>query len=138
MGKKRDYTRYSKGPVESSETIEVEVADNSIETAAELSQPVEVEVETTTEVMQTAKVEQEPEVEEPKIEESKFVTGIVTDCVKLNVREDPDPTATILGTITAATELIVSKEESTEDYYKICTSVGLEGYCMKKFITIMP
>lgn len=133
MGKKRDYTRYSKGPVESSETIEVEVADNSIETAAELSQSVEVEVETTTEVMQTEKVEQEPEVEEPK-----FVTGIVTDCVKLNVREDPNSTATILGTITAATELIVSKEESTEDYYKICTSVGLEGYCMKKFITIMP
>lgn len=133
MGKKRDYTRYSKAPIESSESIEAKVPDNSIETTTELSQPVEVEVKTTTEVIQTAKIEQEPEVEEPK-----FVTGIVTDCVKLNVREDPSSTATILGTITAATELIVSKEESTEDYYKICTSVGLEGYCMKKFITIMP
>ena len=119
MGKKRDYTRYSKGPVESSESIEVKAEDNSIETATELNLPVEVE-------------------QQPMIEEPKFVTGIVTDCVRLNVREDPNSTATILGTITASTELIVSKEESTDEYYKICTSAGLEGYCMKKFVTIMP
>jgi len=130
MAKKRDYTRYSKEsiePVESVESTEIEVPDNSIETTTEPSQPVKVEVENITEAKQ-----------DPKSDEPKFVTGIVTDCVKLNVREDPDPTAMILGTITAATELIVSKEESTEEYYKICTSVGLEGYCMKKFVTIMP
>lgn len=123
MGKNRDYTKYSKGPVEPTESIEIKAPDNSIETTTKLIQPVEVE--------------QQPMIEEPKVEEPKFVTGIVTDCVRLNVREDPNSTATILGTITASTELIVSKEESTDEYYKICTSAGLEGYCMKKFVTIM-
>lgn len=121
MSKKRDYTRYSKSPVDSMDTV------NPAETVTEDVTPVEVEPETTTEV------EQKSQAEEPK-----FVTGIVTDCAKLNVREDPDSTASILGTITASTELIVNKEESTEDYYKICTSVGLEGYCLKRYITIMP
>lgn len=133
MGKKRDYTKYSKGPIEPAESVEsmeIEVPDNSIESTTKAIQPVEVETKTI--------IEPEVKVEETKVEEPKFVTGIVTDCVKLNVREDPNSTAMILGTITAATELIVSKEESTEEYYKICTSVGLEGYCMKKFVTIMP
>lgn len=130
MGKKRDYTKYSKGVNAPAESIETEVSVNPIETTEEVVLPVEVENETV--------VEQEAEVEEPKAEVSNYVTGIVTDCVRLNVREDPNSKATILGTITVDTELIVNKEESTEDYYKICTSVGLEGYCMKKFITIMP
>lgn len=121
MSKNRDYTRYSKVPTDSKEPVE------SIET-----------IETVIDDIPIEEVGQEPKVEESKIEESKYVTGIVTDCLKLNVREDPYPTATILGVISAATELIVIDEESTKDFYKICTSVGLEGYCMKKFITIMP
>lgn len=133
MGKKRDYTKYSKTSNESKESVEsteIKVQGNPIETATKLELPVEVETETIT--------EPEAKVEETKVEEPKYVTGIVTDCVRLNVREDPNSRATILGTITVDTELIVNKEESTEDYYKICTSVGLEGYCMKRFVTIMP
>ena len=126
MGKNRDYTRYSKG---SDETNKKDIHV--------------VETDTVTNAIQMLDVEHESEVEvhipeEPKLEKPQFVTGIVTDCVRLNVREDPDSTAAILGTITAATELIVNEVESTEDYYKVCTSIGLEGYCMKKFVTIMP
>lgn len=130
MSKKRDYTRYSKEPVESKKPVEVIETEETM-TAVE-------PIENVTEDIQTVEVEQESKVEESKIEEPKYITGIVTDCVKLNVREDPYLTATILGAITAATELIVDKEASTNDFYKICTSAGLEGYCMKKFVTIMP
>lgn len=130
MSNNRDYTRYSKEPVESKKPVEV------IETEEPMT-TVEPN-ENVTEDIQTVEVEQEPKIEEPKVEEPKYITGIVTDCVKLNVREDPHPTATILGAITAATELIVDKEASTNDFYKICTPAGLEGYCMKKFVTIMP
>lgn len=110
MSKKRDYTRYSKE-------------------SAEIKEPV-AEVEEI--------VVEEPKIEEVTVEESEPIIGIVTDCTKLNVREQPSKTADILGVISAATELVIIEEESTEDYYKICTSAGLEGYCMKKFITIMP
>lgn len=119
MSKNRDYTRYSKEPIEVKESVESKAV---------------IEVE---EHVETA-VECELEIEEPKVEETKYVTGIVTDCLKLNVREDPYPTATILGIITASTELIVNTEESVDEFYKVCTATGLEGYCMKKFVTIMP
>lgn len=128
MSKKRDYTRFSKGPVESMESVEdiVEPVETGVEDVVE-------PVETVVENIQIVEAEQESTDEEPK-----YVTGTVTDCVKLNVREYPNSTAMILGTIHADAELIVDNEESTEDFYKIYTSVGLEGYCMKKFITIKP
>ena len=135
MSKNRDYTKYSKGPVESIEPVETVVEDiiEPVETVAEdIIEPVETVVED----VQPVEVEQEPK-EEPK-EEPKYATGIVTDCIKLNVREYPNSTAMILGTVHAGIELIIDNEESTEDFYKIYTSVGLEGYCMKKFVTIMP
>lgn len=125
MSKNRDYTRYSK-----------ESAETAMPTA-----PVEVEV-------RAVEPEQESTVEEPKFEgpmavepevvAPKYLTGIVTDCAKLNVRMDPHPTSTILGVVVAETELIVSEVESTNDFYKVCTPAGLEGYCMKRFVTILP
>ena len=32
--------------------------------------------------------------------------------------------------------LDTSSEETFEEFYKVCTEAGIEGYCMKKFITI--
>ncbi len=77
-------------------------------------------------------------VDEVAVNEPEPTIGIVTDCVKLNVREDANPTAMIVGTIGADTELVVDMAESTDDFYKVITSAGIEGYCMKRFITIMP
>ena len=125
MSKNRDYTKYSKGPVESIEPVETVTEEVIVE-------PVETVVEEIVEPVETVEVEQEPK------EEPKYLTGIVTDCIKLNVRECPNSTAMILGTVNASVDLIIDSEESTEEFYKIYTSVGLEGYCMKKFVTIMP
>lgn len=118
MSNNRDYTRYSKENANLTEAVE----------------PVEV-VEV---VEETAEVIEEPMVEEPIIDESKHISGVVVDCVKLNVREHPNPNADILGIINEGSEVLVNEEESTDDFYKICTSAGLEGYCMRKFVSIMP
>lgn len=115
MSNKRDYTRYSKENANLTEDVE----------------PVEV-------VEETAEVIEEPMVEDPIIDESKHISGVVVDCVKLNVREQPNPNADILGIINEGSEVLVNEEESTDDFYKICTSAGLEGYCMRKFVSIMP
>lgn len=64
--------------------------------------------------------------------------GVVTDCIKLNVRAEPSKDAEVVCVISAATELLVDEAESTEDFYKICTAAGVEGYCMRKFITVLP
>lgn len=79
-----------------------------------------------------------PEVKEPeKVEKVKPTIGIVTDCIKLNVRKEPNTDAEIVCTIDASTDLVINENESTEDFYKICTVAGIEGYCVKRYITII-
>jgi uncharacterized protein YgiM (DUF1202 family) len=77
----------------------------------------------------------EPVVE---VEPVKLKTGMVTDCVKLNVRKEPSVNADIVCMIAGATEVEIDETQSTEEFYKIYTAAGIEGFCMKKFITIMP
>jgi hypothetical protein len=70
--------------------------------------------------------------------EPRAAIGVVTDCVRLNVREDPESNASIVGSINVSTELVIDIAESTDDFYKVITSAGIEGFCMKRYITIMP
>lgn len=76
-------------------------------------------------------------VPEKEPEAKKEIAGIVTNCVRLNVRKEPDFDADILCTIDVSTNLIIDEEESTDEFYKICTSAGIEGYCVKTYITIV-
>ena len=62
--------------------------------------------------------------------------GSVVDCIMLNVRKEPSIESEILCEISWSTELMVYEDESTDEFYKICTASGIEGYCMKKFISI--
>lgn len=75
----------------------------------------------------------EEAVAEPE-EKTVEVHGKVVDCQKLNVRMEPYADAEIICTIDCGTEVVVDEQESTEDFYKIYTAAGIEGYCMKRFI----
>lgn len=68
--------------------------------------------------------------------EDGVVFGIVTDCLKLNVREEPSINAKILTTINALSDVIVDLNNSTDAFYKVCNSAGIEGYCVKRYIAI--
>lgn len=81
-------------------------------------------------------VTEETSVEEVVEKETITKTGIVTDCIKLNVRELPNKDANILCEILVLTEVQINEEESTEEFFKICTATGVEGFCMKKYIVI--
>lgn len=63
-------------------------------------------------------------------------SGIVTDCLYLNVRKLPDINADVAVVIDALTQVCVDLDASTEDFYKVCTSDGVEGFCMRKYITL--
>lgn len=108
---RKDYTKYADKPVS----------------------PVQSKIEEAEAIIEEPVVEAEQPVEE--VVEQKM--GVVVDCVKLNVREFPDPNADVVCTINASTNLIIDEDESTDEYYKICTEAGVEGYCMKKFIAVM-
>lgn len=69
-------------------------------------------------------------------EEKKPTVGIVTDCTSLYVRKEPSREADHAAIIKAMDCVEVLEEGSTEDFYKVKTQDGAEGYCMKKFIAL--
>lgn len=71
-------------------------------------------------------------------EADKLLIGIVTDCTRLNVRKYPNSKAPVVAVIDASTDLVVYDDESSGDFFKICTASGIEGFCMKQFISIVP
>lgn len=91
---------------------------------------IETEIET---VSETTVVQTETENTQP---EPKMLEGVVHECAKLNVRKEPSTSAPVVCTILKGTEVAIFEEESTDEFYKICTASGIEGYCMKQFIKI--
>ena len=80
---------------------------------------------------------EEPVVQEPAVEpEVTPVTGVVSDCSRLNVRRSPAPTAAVVGIVDRGAAVQIDEEKSTAEFYKVCTASGIEGFCMKKFITV--
>lgn len=73
-----------------------------------------------------------------KEEISEIKVGIVTNCRKLNVREEPKLDAAVVCEVICQTELMIDEKESNDEFYKVCTAAGIEGFCMKKFIAIQP
>lgn len=87
-------------------------------------------------VEETVVPETEPVVTEV-IVENKVKTGVVVDCVKLNVRNSPSPTAYIERTIDKGTEVEIADE--VNGFYHVrkgTTTEGFTGWCMKKYISI--
>lgn len=69
-------------------------------------------------------------------EEPKY--GVVTDCVRLNVRKEPDRESAVICEVNAKVELVIVESESTDEFYKVLMPAGVEGFCMKRYITIIP
>lgn len=63
-------------------------------------------------------------------------TGIVTNCSRLNIRKEPNVDSDIVCSVSNNTEVIIDEESSNDGFYKITTSAGIEGFCMKKYIEI--
>lgn len=64
------------------------------------------------------------------------VPGVVTDCLRLNVRDEASEDAEIVTIIDALSEVMVDIANSTDKFYKVCTAAGVEGFCMKKYIAL--
>lgn len=61
--------------------------------------------------------------------------GTVIGCEKLRVRPAPDTDQEEIFLINNGSVVKISLEDSTEEFYKIKTDDGIEGYCMKSFIS---
>lgn len=62
-------------------------------------------------------------------------TGVV-NCLRLHIHEKPDLTSDIICKLRYLTEVEVDLEESTDEFYKVYSAIGAEGFCEKYLITI--
>lgn len=89
------------------------------------------------EAVEAAEPVEETAVEPKKELEKKVKIGVVCDCVKLNVRNNPHPNAHIELTIDKGTEVEIVGSEG--DFYRVrkgTTTEGFNGWCMKKYIKV--
>lgn len=66
---------------------------------------------------------------------SKLKTGMA-NCLRLHILSEPRADADVVCKVRYLTELMVIEDESTDDYYKVCTAIGAEGYCDKNSVKI--
>ena len=123
------------------ENNNIEELNQNIEEVTEVTEPV-VE-ETTEEVIEsTEEVEEtttEPEVIVPNIEdgvENNEVIGKISGFEKLYVRKESNKDSEPVGIVTDKDDLSIDLSHSTDTFYKVITSNGLEGYCVKEFVKI--
>ena len=64
----------------------------------------------------------------------KAVEGIVVNCSKLNVREEPSMDADIVCILDVMSEVEIDVTKSDNEWFKVHTATGTEGYCMRKFV----
>ena len=62
------------------------------------------------------------------------VTGVVIDCLRLNIRSAPKANAHVICTVPADERLTVYTNRSTENWYSVTTSDGTSGFCMKQYL----
>lgn len=66
----------------------------------------------------------------------KTVTGVVANCVRLNVREKAISNADIICVLDAGTEVKIDTNSDTAEWLRVCTATGIEGFCMRKFVDV--
>lgn len=87
-------------------------------------------------VEEEAEQAQEIVEESQKVEETVPTVGFVDNCECLRVRKESNVDSEELCIINKLSKVVIDLDNSTDYFYKVTTSEGVEGYCMKKFITI--
>lgn len=128
----KHYTQYSKFSGE--ESMLVNDLEHEVEEAVEekVEEPIEGQIV-------IPEVEPEPVSDsEPSVEPENRKFGKVSGCKKLNIRKLPSRDAEIVSELIEGSEVMIDEKESTALFYKICTEHGIDGYCMKDYITVLP
>ena len=64
------------------------------------------------------------------------VDGTVVDCLKLNVRTNPNASSDIVVVIAAGAKVTVDTSKTVGDWYFVHTADGHKGYCLKTNIRV--
>lgn len=129
MSQNKNYSKFSqkKENVNLEEIFpEIEAVEADAEQEPIMDPVVEEEAEQAQEIVE----------ESQKVEEAVQTVGFVDNCECLRVRKESNVDSEELCIISKLSEVVIDLDNSTDYFYKVKTSEGVEGYCMKKFITI--
>ena len=126
------------------ENNNTEELNQNIEEVTEVTEETVNEVEESTNETEetTEKVTEEvtdQEVIVPSIDnnvENNEVIGKISGFEKLYVRKEASKDSEPVGIVTNKDDLSIDVASSTDEFYKVITSNGLEGYCVKEFVKI--
>lgn len=62
--------------------------------------------------------------------------GVVDTYDEAIVRDKPTVFGDPVCILRHMAKVMIDEKESTKDFYKICTPAGVEGYCLKFYLTI--
>ena len=60
----------------------------------------------------------------------------VANCLRLHIHAEPDVNSDIVCKVRYLTEVMIDPVNSPEDFYKVCTAIGAEGFCQKDLLII--
>ena len=129
MSQNKNYSKFSqkKENVNLEEIFpETEAVESDAEQEPIMDPVVEEEAEQAQEIVE----------ESQEVEEAVPTVGFVDNCECLRVRKESNVDSEELCIINKLSEVVIDLDNSTDYFYKVTTSEGVEGYCMKKFITI--
>lgn len=133
-----NYSQYSnKKNKKNYNNPKVEV-EESVTTMAAPEEPVEIKmvVEQSETAPKAETIAVKPVVETVEtVAMPATVTGTVFNCSKLNVRVKPAIDAEVVTILNINTEVKIDPSRSTNEWLKITTVDGVEGFCMRKFVT---
>lgn len=123
------------------EELIIKTEETTEEITNEVNETVEQVEETINEVEKsTNKIEETKEVTKSDIIvpiiENNEVIGKIIEFEKLYVRKEASKYSEPIGIVTDKDYLSIDIIHSTDDFYKVITSNGLEGYCVKEFVKI--
>ena len=102
--------------------------DEETKSLADITEEVEEEI---------AEVNESEEVTKESAKEAdSTVVGYVSGCLKLNIREEGYPGANVVCVVPEKTALLIEVAESNDEWYKVYTETGMEGFCMKQYVTL--
>lgn len=70
------------------------------------------------------------------VKEDVLLTGVITDCFRLNIRKKPDKTADVVTVVDYSTQLKIDEKKSTDNWYHVLDGDGNSGYCMKQYVSV--
>lgn len=121
--------------VNETETLE----SKEIETEIVEDKETETPVETTEEIINASETielsNDTEEVEDKEVETEEMLVKGFVNCSALNVRKEASKSSEVVTKILKDTELTILSSD-LEGFYKVLTSDGIEGYCVKDFIDI--